>query len=111
MQLEWQEHRPTDSEGIHHLVHYLVDLVNQRCYAMVAEPRDGHILYQSDLRCNGEDRSYVTIGACKDYCEAQALKQDIGDAAELEERVGITNSTKEWAKTAAEKIREQKEEA
>lgn len=80
MQLEWFEHKVKDSEGESYLVHYLVDSESERCYATIANPRDGHILFQTDLKFNEPDHSYVTLAAAKGYCESAVEVYNIKEA-------------------------------
>lgn len=88
IELEWFIHHPFDSEGQRFTVHYLVSPTGQ-CFATIAEPRLGHILYETDLKVSGYDRSYITLEAAKQHCEFTAL------AYEEEQREALEKSVKE----------------
>ena len=84
MNLDWMTKNPTDSEGDSYVVHYLVNPLTAQCYATIAEPRKGNLLYQTDIRVRGYDRSYITLEACKAYCEFVAETYEREECEELE---------------------------
>lgn len=87
MELTWIDNHLTDSEGDRMHVHYLVNPQNQQCLATITDPRMGSILYVTDIRVSGTDRSWLTLEAAKHHCEAQVEMDHI---KEIEEAVGKT---------------------
>jgi hypothetical protein len=84
MELTWLEGRPRDADGATpYVIYYLVDQVSKRCCATIAEPRDGNLLYVTDIRVAGADRSYIDLDAAKSYCEGVAIEDDMRCAAKL----------------------------
>jgi hypothetical protein len=77
LQLAWIENQPSDGEGHKLHMHYLVDHISQRCFATITEPRFGGLLYVTDIRVAGVDRSYVSLEPAKSYCEGVALEDDM----------------------------------
>lgn len=104
MELEWIEREVGDGEGAKIHMHYLVNTENDQCLATIAEPREGGILYVTDLRVSGVDRSWVTLEAAKHHCESMAEMDHI---REIEEFGGvlrvfrITVPPVEWGSDAA----------
>jgi hypothetical protein len=84
MKLNWIEGRPETAEGERFHLHYLVDMQTEQCFATIAEPRKGNILYETDLRVQGRDRSFITLAAAQAHCEWSAVKASIEDAKEFE---------------------------
>jgi len=84
MELEWIFKAVPDGEGNTIRNHYLVDSANQQCLAIVPEPRDGQILYVTDIRIAGYDRSFMTLEAAKAYCEWNAEQENIKAVEELQ---------------------------
>ncbi len=99
MMLEWTTMRPADSDGEPYTVHYLVDPVSKRCYACIPEPRQGNMLYQTDVKFSGEDRFYTTLEAAKDFCEAAAWEYNERDAEKL--AVSVKETVAEEVKDGA----------
>jgi len=85
MEVEWLQATPVDADGERYTVHYLVDRNSQLCYATICEPRFGHLLFVTDLRVAGVDRSYLTLEAAKAHCEWSAFKYDDEEAGKLAE--------------------------
>jgi hypothetical protein len=83
MQLEWIERDPTDCEGEKYHVHYLIDAESDQCFATIANPRKGNILFETDLKIRGYDRSFITIDAAKGYAEWSAMRASFEDAKDL----------------------------
>ncbi len=84
MDLEWLKMTPTDSDGDTYVVNYLINPVTAQCYATIAEPRKGNLLYVTDIRVRGYDRSYITLESCKAYCEFIAETYEREECEELE---------------------------
>jgi hypothetical protein len=84
MDLEWLKMTPTDGEGETYTAHYLVNPLTQQVYATIPEPRKGNFIYQTDIRVRGYDRSYITLEACKAYCEFIAETYEREECEELE---------------------------
>jgi len=87
MTLEWIKSNPVDADAKSFTVHYLVDENTKRCYACIVDPRDGYILYQTDIKVAGFDRCYITLEAAQDYCEAVAWEFDKNEADKLAEHL------------------------
>ena len=62
-----------DDDGDASVRYYLVCKESERVYAIVHVPRKQGIVYQTDLRCEGEDRSYLSLSAAQGYCEAAVM--------------------------------------
>lgn len=92
MELTWIEKHVGDGEDGQYHQHYLVDAANQQCLAIIPEPRHGNILYVTDIRIAGYDRSWMTLEAAKQYCENVAEMENLKAAEELEQKVRPTNA-------------------
>jgi hypothetical protein len=84
MQLEWIRLTPKNDDGVAIEQNYLVNTITSQCYAMVIEPRDGNLLFVTDIRVSGDDRSYITLDAAKNYCELVAMEFEREECQELE---------------------------
>jgi hypothetical protein len=82
VQLEWFS-RDTKNDGDPVKIHYLFDPSTQLCYATLTEPNNGSILFVTDIRVAGYDRSYLTLQAAKDYCEFVAHEYEVKQCEEL----------------------------
>lgn len=71
MDLIWIENDAIDVDGEKSNVHYLVNPQNQQCLATITVPRLGNLLYVTDIRVSGVDRSWLTLEAAKHHCEMQ----------------------------------------
>jgi hypothetical protein len=88
LSLEWIANRPVDGDGGKpYVMHYLVDHLSKRCFATIAEPRDGNFLFVTDIRVAGVDRSYIDLEAAKQYCEGIALEDDMACAKQAGENI------------------------
>jgi hypothetical protein len=87
MELNWVEKEVGDGDGGRFHMHYLVNTENQQCLATITEPRFGGLIYQTDLRIGGCDRSWMTLEAAQGYCESNAEMENIREAAELAEKL------------------------
>lgn len=84
----WSSNRPMNEEGERpYVMHYLVDRISHRCFATVAEPRNGNLLFVTDIRVAGVDRSYVDLEAAKSYCEMAAIEDDLDGAKDAEKNI------------------------
>ncbi len=85
MELEWIiNNKGRDDEGNTFPAHYLIDRLSDQCLALITEPRCGNILYVSDIRVAGSDRSFITLEACKRYCECTAIESVLADRKSME---------------------------
>lgn len=96
MNLEWSARTVGDGDGNKIRLHYLVDNENQQCLALVTEPRDGCLLFVTDLRIAGVDRSWMTLDAAKEHCESAVELENCRLSTELEE---LINPPKPVART------------
>src|SRR5579871_5704477 len=87
MELQWIDREVGDGDGGMYRIHYLVDSANQQCLATITEPRLRNILWVTDLRIAGVDRSWMTLDAGKRYCESVAEMENMRAAQELEEKL------------------------
>ena len=67
-------------------MHYLIDESDQ-CYATIPEPRCGNILYVTDIRVQGVDRSFISLDAAKQHAECEAVKAKNEDASIMYQKV------------------------
>lgn len=81
--LEWIRATPRDSDGASYDMHYLIDPVTKQCFATITEPRWGSLLYVTDIRVAGVDRSYITLEAAKEHCEWTAFEYERTQSEEL----------------------------
>lgn len=89
--LKWIKNRWTH-EGENYESHYLVDEISKRCFAVITEPRQGCILYVTDIRVAGTDRSYIDLDAAKAYCEGVAVEDDIECSKKTAESIRSTDA-------------------
>lgn len=97
LQLEWIFAEPVDDDGDKEHNHYLIDYLSTRCFAIVRAPKSvGSILYVTDVRVVGEDRSFISLEAAKRYCEEMALAWDLdqNNAMKLSLDVAVPKSKK-----------------
>jgi len=96
VQLEWMTRELVDDIGKLRM-HYLYDPFTSLCYATIPEPRNGSILYVTDIRVAGYDRSYLTLEGAKEHCEANAREYELELAeklvAKLEAKVLVKEPT------------------
>lgn len=86
MELTWIHREATDSDGDKYQMHYLVHEATQQCMATITAPRFGNLLWVSDLRIAGNDRSWMTLDAAMGYCESCAEMENTLVTQELEGR-------------------------
>jgi hypothetical protein len=107
MDLEWREAKPSDNEGNQYHYHYLIDTLSDQCLATIQEPRWGSILYVTDLRIRGDDRSFVTLAAAKAHCECSAMQANMEDAVAMTRQFEPTPKPKSQTSAAKESLDEQ----
>jgi hypothetical protein len=94
VQLEWLFRESTDDFGKLRM-HYLYDPFTSMCYATIPEPRNGSILYVTDIRVSGFDRSYLTLEGAKAHCEYAAWEYDVEQVERLAEKLEVRSEIKD----------------